>query len=267
MRLRKFVVFLVALLLTSCSPAIPPVAPGTQTVQEVVRDSTVAFVTTSLKSETTYPYCTGVWISRTTILTALHCAVGAANREEIRKLPIEIRPFGMLLITKVKNPTGITMNYVVESEVTGIDLPPTKQHSAKVISVDLTHDLALLKMSSDMPHHSWLPIANALPKVGDKIFVLGHPGGLYYTWMDGMVSAVRDSIPHDEDDVMEGPFVQVFSGIFAGNSGGPIVSTKGEIIGIVSFTFRAPNQGFGIATTSINNFLARALPPPQAAKH
>lgn len=86
MLFRKLFVFIVAFLLASC--ATTTVRVSKPTLPELGRGATVAFVTRSLGEENNvFPYCSGVWISKDTMITALHCAQGAATLAEIRKLP------------------------------------------------------------------------------------------------------------------------------------------------------------------------------------
>lgn len=259
---KKLFVFIFAFLLASCAPVTKPTEAPKLSPAELGKAATVAFVMESMNSKMptppTFAYCSGVWINSDTLLTALHCAKGAARMAEIRQLPKEIQPFATFFVPDVEDPTGTIMEYIVENEVTGLDTPPKTKHNAKVIAIDPTHDLAILHgMHAQMPEHIWLPVANLIPKVGDKVYIIGHPGGLYFTFFDGMVSAIRPEMPHRPSDELyvEGPFLQIFSGIYKGNSGGPIVSEKGEIVGIASFIAAAPNQGFAIASPAIKHFI------------
>lgn len=257
---KKLFVFISAILLFACAPMKKTASFAQPTPAEFGKAATVAFVDTTLSEEhkETFAYCSGVWISSDTILTALHCARAAARRQEIGKLPAEFQEFGALLLPAVADPTGYTMNYIVESEVTGIDTEPKSKHKSIVLAIDNDHDLAIISATnSPRPEHTWLHVANLNPKAGDKVYVVGHPGGLYFSFFDGMVSAIRETMPHDDSDAVgiAGPFVQVFSGIWHGNSGGPIISEKGEIVGIVSFGTDTPNQGFCIAPPAIKHFI------------
>jgi len=270
---KLFLLFFSVFFVTSCNAAHSINFPAAESEPEsdaVVmakkgKEATIAFVTQSFRNPNDiYAYCTGVWINKDTILTAAHCAQGAATMELIKKLPPELRPFARFLVQEVKNPVGAEMFFIVEKEVTNLEDAPKAQHKGKVIAVDLSHDLALIKTTdksiTSRAKHSWLRVADFMPQVGSKVYVIGHPGGLYFTFFDGMVSAVRehDSVELDDETTFEGPFIQVFSGIYKGNSGGPVISEKGEIVGIVSFTMAAPNQGFAIASPSIKRFIIRA---------
>lgn len=256
---KKLFVF-ISLLLVSCAPMTKTTSFPSPTPAELGKAATVAFVAQTMRREPaeTFAYCSGVWINEDTMLTALHCARAAARMAEVRKLPPEFRVLADLLVPQVADPTGYEMVYIVDNEVTGIDTAPKATHKSVVLAIDAPHDLAIVTAKqSARPEHTWLRVATLNPKVGDKVYVVGHPGGLYFTFFDGIVAAVRETMPHDEGDeiAVAGPFVQVYSGIWHGNSGGPVYSEKGEIVGIVSFGTDAPNQGFCIAPTAINHFI------------
>ena len=258
---KKLFVFIFALLLVpACAPMTKRAVFVPPSPVEFGKAATVAFVAETMSEETTktFAYCSGVWIDQETILTALHCARAAARMEEMRKVPAEWRILAQLFIPPVADPTGYAMDYVVENEVTGIYTKPKAVHKSVVLAIDADHDLAIITTKRrEQPDHTWLRVANYNPKVGDKVFVVGHPSGLYFTFFDGMVSAIRETMPHEDGDEIgvAGPFVQVYSGIWHGNSGGPVISEKGEIVGIVSFGVDAPNQGFCIAPTAIKHFI------------
>lgn len=261
MNFKTFLAFIFVFLITSCSPTTKLAYSPKPSVVEIGKSSTVAFVAESTnKNNIIKPYCTGVWINNDTLLTALHCAQGAATMVEIKKLPLDLRKFAPLFIKRVQDPTGIEMSYITENEVVGLEEKPKNTYTSIVVAIDENHDLALLKAKKNIPNHNWLRISNYMPKVGDKVYVIGHQGGLYFTVMDGMVAAIRETYPIDLDDDfnIQGPLIQVFSSIYYGNSGGPIISQNGEIIGIVSFIAKAPNQGFGIAPPSIKQFIMKS---------
>jgi hypothetical protein len=221
---------------------------------EIGSNATVAFVA-SVYEDSVFPYCTGVWINKDTLLTALHCAKAAAQIQQIKDLPDELKPFAKLFMKEIEDPTGTVMMYSTNKEVTGLETAPTAMHRSRVLAIDSKHDLAILKAEQEgLPDHPHLRVANLMPPVGTKVHVIGHPGGLYFTVMQGTVAAVRESFPSDDFEV-EGPFIQVHSAIYKGNSGGAVINEQGEIVGIVSFIARSPNQGFCLAPPAIKKFI------------
>lgn len=258
MNLKFLALFIFTILFISCKQNHLQLEVPKKSIVETGKDATVAFVANM--DDEIFPYCSGIWINKDTLLTALHCARGAAKIEEIKKFPPELRPLMGMFVEDVKDPSGVEMDYVIETDVVGVDQPPRTKHPSVVVAIDTHHDLALLKAEiKSIPSHTWLRISNTVPQTGDKVYIVGHPGGLYFTFFDGMVSAVRETFPPnddtDEDDLLEGPFIQIYSGMYSGNSGGPVLSSNGELVGMSSFIARAPNQGFAISSFSIRHFI------------
>lgn len=75
----------------------------------------------------------------------------------------------------------------------------------------------------NQPLYLQLPIASALPKIGDDIFTIGSPLGLKNSLSKGTVAGFR-----------EGYLIQIDATIDHGSSGGPLFNMNGEVIGITS---------------------------------
>ena len=105
------------------------------------------------------------------------------------------------------------------------------------VAVDKTVDLVLLKVSTlDRPA---LKMAQESSSPGQKIYVIGSPKGLPATISDGIVSGMRDFDGHK--------LIQMTAPISPGSSGGPVLNSKGELIGIsVSQLTEGQNLNFAI---------------------
>ena len=111
----------------------------------------------------------------------------------------------------------------------------------RIIAEDQDGDLVIA--SSDTPASEAFPVilTGNLPEVGEKIIVIGNPLGLEQTVSDGIVSAVRRNQKAVE-------FIQVTAPISAGNSGGPLLNMRGEVIGVAAFQYRqGQNLNFCVA--------------------
>jgi serine protease Do len=124
----------------------------------------------------------------------------------------------------------LTNNHVVEdAESVQVQLPgDTEPHPAKVVGTDPETDLAVLKIDAgkDLPA-ARLGNSDAL-NVGDWVLAVGSPFGLEQTVTAGIISATGR-------DVAASPFqrfLQTDAAINRGNSGGPLVTPSGEVIGI-----------------------------------
>ncbi len=202
--------------------------------------------------------CTGVWVNEDTILTARHCIEGSAKLHWLLKIEDPVDRFIAMLTHQVpefedKQLVGENAYYIVESEVTNVGENPKTTHAGKVIAVSKEKDLAIIKTVGPHPVHLSAAIVTSVPETGADVVVVGHTRGLYYTYMKGTVSNVRQSLS-DEEEIL-GPYVQIIAPIWYGNSGGGAFTTSGDLIGIASFMVEAPNQGFFIHPETIRKFL------------
>lgn len=106
-----------------------------------------------------------------------------------------------------------------------------------------TADLAILPRITNPP--ATLPLARALPEVGEAVIVIGAPEGLSNTVSTGIVSAIRR---------IEGKtLVQISAPISHGSSGGPVLNMRGEVIGVsVSVLSEGQNLNFAVPVTELS---------------
>jgi V8-like Glu-specific endopeptidase len=94
-------------------------------------------------------------------------------------------------------------------------------------------------------------------QVGDTVYVIGNPLGLEYSFSNGMLSGTRE-IDKDYDKIK---LLQFTAPIAPGSSGGPLLNTQGQVIGIVSLTAMpetgGQNLNFALAIDEIYNHLGR----------
>lgn len=133
----------------------------------------------------------------------------------------------------------ITNNHVVDqAEKIEITLNDKRSYIAEVIGRDATTDLALLKIKEN--NLSFMTYGNsANVKVGEWVLAVGNPFNLTSTVTAGIVSAKARNINILENDPSKGlnpieSYIQTDAAVNPGNSGGALVNTKGELIGINS---------------------------------
>lgn len=137
----------------------------------------------------------------------------------------------------------ITNNHVIENadEIT-VRLANETEYQAEIIGRDPTTDLALIKINAknDLP---FVRLGDSEKvRVGDWVVAIGNPFGLDHTVTAGIISAkgrVIGAGPYDN-------FLQTDASINHGNSGGPLLNLKGEVIGINTM-ISAVGQGIGFA--------------------
>ena len=127
----------------------------------------------------------------------------------------------------------------------------SKEFSARVIGADKTTDLALIKI--DGKNLPAIQIANSDDvKVGEWVLAVGNPLGLNNTVTAGIISAKARTLGANGVE----SFIQTDAAINQGNSGGALVNTRGELVGINAMLASptGSNIGYGFAIpTSIMN--------------
>lgn len=132
------------------------------------------------------------------------------------------------------SPNGyiVTNNHVIEEgKVFRVTLHDKREYNAKLVGTDPSTDLALLKInSSDLPY---LPFGNSDSlQTGEWVLAVGNPFNLESTVTAGIVSAKGRNIHILEDAYSIESFIQTDAAVNPGNSGGALVNTNGELIGI-----------------------------------
>jgi len=140
----------------------------------------------------------------------------------------------------------VTNNHVVDGadELTVTLNENSKEYSARVIGADKTTDLALIKI--DAKNLPAIVIANSDDvKVGEWVLAVGNPLGLNNTVTAGIVSA--KARPMNTGGITS--MIQTDAAINQGNSGGALVNTRGELIGINAMLASptGSNIGYGFA--------------------
>ncbi|MDG4785630.1 serine protease [Micromonospora sp. WMMD1102] len=112
-----------------------------------------------------------------------------------------------------------------------------KRYTAQIADVDQSQDIALLRVDTAL---TGLPAAAEEPDPGENVLVVGTPLGLSQTVTTGVVSAVR------ERPDGPGSMIQFDAPVNPGNSGGPVVNTRREVVGIADAKARDA-EGIGLA--------------------
>ena len=150
----------------------------------------------------------------------------------------------------------VTNNHVVDEvdEITVI-LTDNREFSAKVIGTDPSTDLALIKVDSKNLPFLTVGDSDKL-KVGEWVIAVGNPFNLNSTVTAGIVSAKARSLYANGVE----SFIQTDAAINSGNSGGALVNTNGELVGINAMLYSQTGSyagyGFAIPTTIMNKVVS-----------
>ena len=136
----------------------------------------------------------------------------------------------------------LTNNHVIEGGQT-IEVKTSDKHTYKaaVVTVDKGHDLALIKIEAPNLVPATLAESSTGLVVGQSVYAIGNPFGLSGTMTRGIISAIR-SIRGSENNLIEDA-IQTDASVNPGNSGGPLLNSRGEVIGVTTMIATNPNQG------------------------
>ena len=150
----------------------------------------------------------------------------------------------------------VTNNHVVEgADQLTVTLNDNREFSARIIGTDKSTDLALIKIAGkNLPT---LPLGDSDKlKVGEWVLAVGNPFNLNSTVTAGIVSAKARTLGGNPIE----SFIQTDAAINQGNSGGALVNTQGELVGINAMLYSQTGSysgyGFAIPTTIMNKVVA-----------
>jgi S1-C subfamily serine protease len=126
----------------------------------------------------------------------------------------------------------LTNNHVIgNAQRLEVMLSDKHKFKARVLAVDKGHDLALLKI--DAPNLTPVTLSDSRNLVvGQRVYAIGNPFGLNGTMTRGIISAIR-SIRGPQGNPIEDA-IQTDAAVNPGNSGGPLLNSRGEVIGITT---------------------------------
>ncbi|HVS02826.1 MAG TPA: Do family serine endopeptidase [Thermoanaerobaculia bacterium] len=149
----------------------------------------------------------------------------------------------------------VTNNHVVEgANQLMVGLDDGREFEATVRGIDPATDLALVQIDAGraLPHLR-LGSSDSL-RVGDWVMVIGNPLRLGRTVTVGVVSAKGRAI--GITDISFENFIQTDAAINFGNSGGPMVNLRGEVVGIATaINWGAENVGFAVPVSTLSSVL------------
>jgi len=138
---------------------------------------------------------------------------------------------------QVTEATGITVHLYGEAE--------DKLYDAEIIGSDSSTDLAVLKIDAENLQAIKIGDSDNL-RVGEFVMAVGNPLGLDSSITCGVISALNRKV--DDEDGNSYNTIQTDAAINAGNSGGALINSKGELIGINSLKLSGDGiEGIGFA--------------------
>ncbi len=150
----------------------------------------------------------------------------------------------------------VTNNHVIEGATSVTVLLDDHEYEAKVQGADPATDIAVLRIERDEPF-AYLALGSSEElRVGEWVMAVGNPLSLASSVTVGIVSAKGRVLPGLTGDTSFDNFIQTDAAINRGNSGGPLVNLRGEVIGIsTAMNFGAENIGFAVPVDTLKNVL------------
>ncbi len=186
-----------------------------------------------------------------TSITRVVEQVGPAVVTVVGTAQVQVSPFGRTAEAEVSG-SGVfisedgyilTNNHVVEDTTSlRVILADGSEQPAELVGTDMYADLAVLKTDGPAPAVAALGNSDALDP-GETVIAIGSPLGAFKNSVTvGVVSATGRSIDTGYGYQIEG-LIQTDAAINQGNSGGPLVSLAGEVVGINTLVVRASETG------------------------
>ena len=136
----------------------------------------------------------------------------------------------------------LTNNHVIDNaQAVEVTLWNKKKFKATVIGVDHIHDLALLQIHDAQNLEPATLAESTNLAVGQRVYAIGNPFGFSGTMTRGIISAIR-SVQLPSGNRIEDA-IQTDASVNPGNSGGPLLNSHGDVIGITTMIASNPNGG------------------------
>lgn len=163
--------------------------------------------------------------------------------------PVPVEGAGSGFVMDAKGYILTNFHVVQGAQTIEVVLGDQSRHSAKFIGADQRNDVALIKIDPGNKSLAVLPLGDsAALQVGQKVLAIGNPFGFQSTLTTGVVSALGRTVQTGQNTLID-EAIQTDAAINRGNSGGPLINTRGEVIGINSaiYTPTGTTAGIGFA--------------------
>jgi len=194
--------------------------------------------------------------------SVVHITTKAAQRELLfLEVPAEGAGSGSILD---KQGHILTNYHVVEgAQEIRVTLHNGESHDAVIVGHDPPNDVAVLQI--DAPEGDLVPMQlgdSSRLKVGQIVYAIGNPFGLERTMTTGIISSLNRSLPARNGRTMKS-IIQIDAALNRGNSGGPLLDTRGRLIGmntaIASSTGENTGVGFAIPVDTIKRVVPQLI--------
>jgi S1-C subfamily serine protease len=163
--------------------------------------------------------------------------------------PVPVEGAGSGFVIDEKGYILTNFHVVQGAQSIEVVLGDQSRYPAKFIGADQRNDVALVKIDPKGKHLVALTLGDSASlQVGQKVLAIGNPFGFQSTLTTGVVSALGRTVQTSQTTFID-EAIQTDAAINRGNSGGPLIDSHGEVIGINSaiFTPSGTTAGIGFA--------------------
>src|SRR5581483_5745250 len=138
-----------------------------------------------------------------------------------------------------------------------VDLVDGRTLEGRVVGKDSPSDLAVVRINTDNRSLPWIKMGTSKLRVGQLVVAIGNPFGFSSTVSTGVVSSLGRSLRGPEGRLVEN-LVQHTAPLNPGNSGGPLVDFRAELVGInTAMIHRAQGLSFAIPSQTVSWIVPR----------
>jgi S1-C subfamily serine protease len=163
--------------------------------------------------------------------------------------PVPVEGAGSGFVIDEKGYILTNFHVVQEAQSIEVVLGDQSRYPGKFVGADQRNDVALVKIDPKGKHLVALPLGDSASlQVGQKVLAIGNPFGFTSTLTTGVVSALGRTVQTSQTTLID-EAIQTDAAINRGNSGGPLINSHGEVIGINSaiYTPTGTTAGIGFA--------------------
>ncbi len=155
----------------------------------------------------------------------------------------------------------LTNYHVIEAaQEINVVLSTGDSYPAEKIGEDADNDIAVLRISAPVENLHPIPLGDSSTlKVGQHIIAIGNPFGLERTMSDGIISSLNRQITSKTRRLIKS-IIQIDAALNQGNSGGPLLNSAGEIIGMNTAIATSTGDNAGIGFAIPVNTIGRVVP-------
>ncbi len=155
----------------------------------------------------------------------------------------------------------LTNHHVIEgARDINVTLFNGESYPGELVGQDPENDIAVVKINAPLNQLYPIPLGDSTNlRVGQRILAIGNPFGLERTMTDGIISSLNRQLPSRNKRTMKS-IIQIDAALNQGNSGGPLLNTRGELIGMNTAIATNTGDNTGIGFSIPVNTIKRVVP-------